>query len=59
MGRGGAKHFSKWKLNDKYILTVLVKGVGTFSSSKKGGGIISANDGVFGACFYAFNCLIP
>ena len=36
MGRGGAKHFSKWKLNDKHILTVLVKGVGTFSSSKEG-----------------------
>ena len=28
-GRGGAKHFSKWKLNDKHILTVLVKEVDT------------------------------
>ena len=37
MGRGGSKPYSKSKLNDKHILTVLVKGVGTSSSSKKGG----------------------
>ena len=35
-GGEGARHFSRWKLNYAHNLTFLVKGVGTFSSSKEG-----------------------
>ena len=42
-GGGGIKAFSSWKLNDAHNLTILVKAVGTFSSSKKGGGEAKSN----------------
>ena len=60
MGGGGARHFSSWKLNDAHNLTILGKGVGTFSSCKEGGAKQNLSpDGGSGACFYAFNCLVP
>ena len=37
VGRGGAEHFSSWILNDELNLTVLERGVDTFSRSRKGG----------------------
>ena len=34
---GGAEHFSSWMLNDELNLTVLERGVDTFSRSREGG----------------------
>ena len=37
VGRGDTEHFSSWMLNDELNLTVLERGVDTFSRSREGG----------------------